>query len=119
MKAKIFLTGLAMVAVFAITNAQTPVNGKGKGNCNGTCKGSAFVDANKNGICDTYEKRAADGTLRKGNGNGNCDTTGKEQGKGKGQGKGKNFIDANKNGVCDTYEARVKKIIISHIKSKN
>ncbi|MFY9150448.1 MAG: hypothetical protein WAO52_00400 [Prolixibacteraceae bacterium] len=107
MKAKIFLTGLALVAVLSLASAQKPASGKGNGSCNGTAKGAAFVDANNNGICDTYESRAADGTLRKGKGNGNCDGTGKGQGQGKG--KGRNFTDANQNGVCDTYESRQKK----------
>ncbi len=109
MKVKIFLTGLALVAVSAFANAQNQVAGKGNGNgtCNGTTKGAAFVDVNKNGICDTYENRSANTVVgqKKGNGTGTCNGQGKRQGKG----KGKNFIDANKNGVCDTYEARTKK----------
>lgn len=113
MKAKIFLTGIALVAAFALTSAQTPIKGKGNGNgnCNGTGKGSAFVDANSNGVCDTYESRTSNGTIRKGKGNGTCDGTGKGKGQGSGQGKGKgkNFVDANQNGVCDTYETKTKK----------
>lgn len=106
MKAKIFLTGLALVALTAFTSAQNPDGGnKGHGSCSGTAKCSAFVDANKNGICDTYENRTANTPAGKGNGTGNC--TGNGQGQGKG--KGKNFVDANQNGICDTYEARTKK----------
>jgi len=105
MKARIFLTGLALVAVTAFASAQNPVTGKGKahGNCNGTAKCSAFVDANKNGICDTYENRPTNSSG--GKGTGTC--TGNGQGQGKG--KGKNFVDANQNGICDTYEALQKK----------
>jgi hypothetical protein len=103
MKTKIFLTGLAFVAVTAFVSAQNPVAGRGNGMCNGTGKGSAFVDADKNGVCDTYENRIANVSGRKGNGNGNC--TGTRQGQKQGKGKGKNFVDVNKNGICDNYEA--------------
>jgi len=107
MRVKIFLTGLALVAITAFASAQNPVAGSGNGNgsCNGTAKCSTFVDANKNGICDTYESRTTNTSVGKGNGTGKC--TGNGQGQGKG--KGKNFVDANKNGICDTYEARTKK----------
>jgi hypothetical protein len=107
MKAKIFLTGLALMAVTAFASAQNPVNGRGNGNGNGkgTCQGTAFVDNNKNGVCDNYENRVATASGKKGKGCGNC--TGK--GQGLGNGKGKNFVDANNNGICDTYETRIKK----------
>ncbi len=104
MKTKIFLAGLALMAVTAFASAQNQ-GGKGNGNCNGTAKCSAFVDANKNGICDTYENRTTNASGKKGNRTGNCTGTGTRQGKG----KGKNFVDVNKNGVCDTYEALQKK----------
>ena len=109
MKAKIFLAGLTFVVVAAFASAQNPVGKKGNGNgtCNGTTKCAAFVDANNNGICDTYENRTQNATGKRGNGNGNGTCTGNGQGQGKG--KGKNFVDANNNGVCDTYEARTKK----------
>jgi len=111
MKARIFLTGLALVAVTAFASAQNPVAGKGKahGNCNGTAKCSAFVDANKNGICDTYENRPTNTSVGKGNGTGTCTGTCTGNGQGQGKGKGKNFIDVNQNGICDTYEALQKK----------
>lgn len=101
MKAKIFLSGLALVALTTFATAQNPQGRRGNGNCNGTGKGTAFVDNNKDGICDnqgTGKSRAQKGK-RDGTGNG----------QGQGKGKGKNFIDANNNGVCDTYEARTKK----------
>ena len=105
MKTKLFLTGLALVALTAFANAQEPVAGNGRGNCKGPCngtgKGVAFVDKNNDGICDNIGNR----TANKGNDNGKCDGTGKGQGKG----QGKNFVDANKNGICDTYEAHTKK----------
>ena len=109
MKAKIFLAGLTFVVVAAFASAQNPVGKKGNGNgtCNGTTKCAAFVDANNNGICDTYENRTPNATGKRGNGNGTGTCTG--NGQGQGRGKGKNFVDANNNGVCDTYEARTKK----------
>ena len=101
MKAKIFLTGLAILALTTFTSAQNPQGGRGNGNCNGTGKGSAFVDSNKDGVCDNSGtgKSAAQKGKRDGTGNG----------QGQGKGKGRNFVDADKNGVCDTYEARTKK----------
>jgi len=107
MKAKIFLTGLALLAVTTFASAQNPSGdkGNGQGKCNGTAKCSAFVDANKNGICDTYENRTTNASG--GKGTGTC--TGSGQGQKQGKGKGVNFVDANQNGVCDTYEARIKK----------
>ncbi|HAQ17896.1 MAG TPA: hypothetical protein DCR40_01530 [Prolixibacteraceae bacterium] len=109
MKAQIFLTGLAIVALTTFAGAENPGTGRrnGHGNCNGTDKCSAFVDANKNGICDTYENRTTTASGSKGNGTGNCTGTG--QGQKQGKGKGKNFVDANLNGICDTFEAFQKK----------
>lgn len=107
MKAQIFLTGLAIVALTTFASAQNPRggNGRGNGNCNGTGKGVAFVDSNKDGVCDNFGTGKSAAQKGKRNGTGTC--TGNGQGQGKG--KGKNFVDANKNGVCDTYEARTKK----------
>lgn len=107
MKAKIILTGLALVAGLVFTSAQNPVGKKGNGNraCGGAVKCATFVDANNNGICDTYENRTPNATGKKGTGT--CTGTGNGQGQGKGNGK--NFVDANKNGICDTYEAGTKK----------
>ena len=111
MKGKIFLTGLALVAVTAFASAQNPTSSKGNGHgtCNGTAKCSAFVDANKNGICDTYETRTTNASGKKGNGTGTCTGAGMGQGQKQGKGKGVNFVDVNLNGVCDTFEALQKK----------
>jgi len=71
MKTKLFFTGLALMAVTVFANAQDPATGRGNcngqrnGKCDGSGKGqgqgkgqgSNFVDANKNGICDTYVAR--------------------------------------------------------------
>lgn len=99
MKAKLILTSIALFAAISLANAQG--NCCAKTNCNKECKGTGYVDANKNGICDNYENRADTTFVGKGKCNGN--------GQGKGKCKGKNFVDNNKNGVCDNYEARNKK----------
>lgn len=102
MKAKLFITGLALMALTTFVSAQES-NGGGMGKCNGTGKGTSYVDKNNNGVCDNSENKTTGTAVKKGKGNGNgtgkCNGTG--QGCGKGQGK--NFTDANKNGVCDTY----------------
>jgi len=113
MRTKLFLTGLALMAVTVFANGQDPVAKQGQGNgqcfgrCNGTGRGAAFVDKNNDGVCDNYENGTANAAVKSGKGNGICDGTGK--GQDQGRGKGRNFVDANKNGICDTYEARIKK----------
>lgn len=108
MKTKLLITGLALMAATTFVSAQQGI-GRGMGKCNGTGKGTAYVDKNNNGVCDNSENKITGTTVnkRKGNANvaGKCNGTG--QGCGKGQGK--NYTDANKNGICDTYEARNKK----------
>ncbi len=101
MKAKLFITGLALMAATAIVSAQTPDSTKrgGHGKCNETGKCAQFVDNNKNGVCDNFENRQANASGCKGKGHGKCDGTGNH-------GKGKNYVDANKNGVCDNQEKK-------------
>jgi len=101
MNTKLFILGFLLMASTALVSAQCQGKGKGNGHCNSTCKDSAYVDNNKNGICDNYENRTT-------NVSGN---QGKCKGNGNGQGKGncKNFVDANKNGICDNHENRTKK----------
>jgi len=98
MKTKLFLAGLALMAVTVFANAQAPVNGKcqGSGGCKGTAKCSTFVDANKDGVCDNIKNGNANSTGNKGNGNGKCDGSGKGQGKG----QGGNCAGANKTATC-------------------
>jgi hypothetical protein len=79
MKTQIFLTGLVLVALTTFASAQNPRCGRGNGNCNGTGKGVAFVDNNKDGVCDNY------GTGKSGAQKGKRDGTGNGQGKGKGK----------------------------------
>lgn len=103
MKTKLFLTGLAIIAMSAFANAQEPAAGQGQGTgrCRGTgtCRGPGFVDANKDGICDNQGKSTAN--MAGNRGNGTCNG----KGQGQGRGNGKNFVDANKNGICDRFEA--------------
>lgn len=105
---KLFLTGLALTAIVAVSNAQTTANnGRGNGNSQGT--NTAFVDENKNSTCDNYENRSTTNQKgkaykkakenRSGQGNGQRNGKGNKHGKGQGQ-----FIDANKNGTCDNRE---------------
>lgn len=109
MKTKLFLTGIALMAITSFAIAQEPVTtqgqGNGRGRCNGTGQGAAFVDANKDGKCDNFGTKNAGKTGN--NGKGTCNGTG--QGQGQGKGKGRNFVDANKNGICDTFETPVNK----------
>jgi hypothetical protein len=104
MKTKIFLAGLALMAMTTMVNAQNTAGGKGcgRGPCNGTGKGTSYADTNKDGVCDNFSSRTTASSGKKGNGN--CNGSG--QGKGQGKGKGRNFVDANGNGACDTFELR-------------
>lgn len=86
MKAQIFLTGLAIVALTTFANAQNPRGGNG--NCNGTGKGIAFVDNNKDGVCDNYSTDKSAAQKGKRAGSGNCVGQGKGNNSGKKQGSG-------------------------------
>jgi hypothetical protein len=112
MKTKLLLTGLAIIAITSFVSAQDPVPGQGQrnGNCryNGKGRGVAFVDANKDGICDNIGN-GSNASGQKGRGNGTCYGNGNGKGQGQGKGKGRNFIDANQNGICDKFEAQTRK----------
>ena len=90
MKTKLFFTGLALMALTVLASAQN--NGLDKNLQNPSGKGLAYVDANKNGICDNFENRIT--TVPAGNRNCNCrgcvqgKQNGKQNGKGMGQGMG-------------------------------
>ena len=103
MKTKLLLTGLALVALTTLAGAQNQGNGIGR--FNGKGRGTAYVDNNKNGICDNRENGTANFKGKKVNGFGICDGTGK----GRRTGKGRYFTDANKDGVCDNFKNRIKK----------
>lgn len=116
MKTKLLITGLAIMAATALVNAQDPGTGRGSQNRSG--KGMAYMDADKDGICDNFENRSAN----RSSGNGYCNGTGKgrgqkqgmgQQGKGmrqhgQAQGRNRNFVDADKDGVCDRFQKPVK-----------
>ena len=93
MKAQIFLTGLAIVALTTFATAQNPQGGRGNRNCNSTGKGVAFIDINKDGICDNFGTSKSD--LRKG----------KRDGSGNGQGQGNNsgMRQGSGNGSCRRF----------------
>jgi len=126
MKTKLLITGLAFMAMTALLNAQN--QGAGQRQMNGTGKGTAFVDANKDGVCDNFETAAsnnrngrrlanakASGNRRgmaAGQGRGTSHGQGRGMGPGQGRGTGQggtNFVDADKNGICDLYEKSQRK----------
>jgi len=114
MKTKLIISGLVFMAVTTLTRAQN--NGINQRPQNSTGKGLAYVDANKNGICDNYENRTGNVSGRKRNGSCKHCFGGQKNGKGQmgwsqGQGKGNRryFVDVNKNGICDFLETPVKK----------
>jgi hypothetical protein len=116
MKTKLFLAGLALFAVVSIVSGQNTDSGNKQ--ADGSKKCVAYVDENKNGICDNFENRTDNSQSTQGtchyregkcNGNGTGICCGRGPGKGNGQGKGRNFIDQNKNGVCDNFESKNQK----------
>lgn len=105
MKTKLFITALALAAVTTIASAQT--QGSEQGQRDGKGNGAAFIDNNKDGVCDNYEN----GTPRQGMANKKGQGKGQgyhrgngRSGKGQGRGENGNFIDENKNGICDYRE---------------
>jgi hypothetical protein len=108
MKTKLIISGLAFLAITAVAGAQNNGAQNRQRNCIG--KGIAYVDANKNGICDNYENSANATAPGKRRGNGKCCVMGQGQRRmGQGEGRRANFADANKNGICDYYESPAKK----------
>jgi len=122
MKTKLFFTGLALIALTAMASAQQnnasqvqkPVVQPERG---------AYVDADKNGICDFNETNGRFNRAGRKNGitaatqgrRGQAPGQGKglrlAQGRGMGPGQGRGtapggryFVDENKNGICDLRE---------------
>jgi hypothetical protein len=133
MKTKLFISVLAIMALTTLASAQNS-SGSSSEPKNSTMKASTFVDTNNNGICDNYEKFAANTTNCRRSGVNNCCGLGRRQmqgqglgqgqgqgqgngpgmgrnrsGMGQGYGRGRNFIDADKNGICDNFEAPSRK----------
>lgn len=113
-KVKFILAAITLIAAVGFASAQNTDRTNG----NETRK-SCFVDTDKNGICDNYEK----GVCTLGNGNRMCKGTGTNncigQGNGRHNGNGRanggkaceraaNFVDANNNGICDHRENATK-----------
>jgi hypothetical protein len=112
MTTKLIISALAFLAITTIASAQN--NGTQNRQRDFTGKGIAYVDANKNGICDNFENSVSTNSPRKRLGNGKCcgmrqGQRGMGRGMGQGQGRRLNFVDANKNGICDYNEAHAKK----------
>jgi hypothetical protein len=120
MKTKLLITGLAFMAMTILVSAQNQEAPQRQQNPTG--RGSAWVDANNDGVCDNFETNKSSGL--RGNRSGNFKSTdqcpglgmgqrGMRQGQGKGQGMGqgnnRNFVDADKNGICDFRETPAKK----------
>ncbi|MDX9948562.1 MAG: hypothetical protein RBS38_14470 [Bacteroidales bacterium] len=116
MKTKLFIAGIALLAMTTVASAQNqgagqrPMNGKGNA-------ATAYVDANNDGVCDNFENRSGNqqagrkGINRRGSGDGMGNGQGQRgmrQGRGTGNGNG-NFVDADKNGICDYRETTPKK----------
>ena len=111
MTTKLFLTGLALIAITTILNGQN-ADAKDKQQIP-TGKGVYFIDKDQDGVCDNFESRKgkAQNTQGKcinkggrayGNGRGNC--CGRGPCNGQGQGRGRNFVDKNEDGVCDNFK---------------
>lgn len=108
MKTKLFLSMAAFIALTVIASAQTTTQnpnpaGQGRG------QGTAWVDANNDGVCDNFNGPHMGQGQRNGRGQaqgiGQGRAYGQGRGPGKGQGKrdgqGPNFVDSNKDGICD------------------
>jgi hypothetical protein len=111
MKTKLIISGLAFLAITTLAGGQN--NGVNTLLQNGRGQGPAYVDANKNGICDNYENRTSNAFFCRRSGNINTSGQGQRPGRGQigyqGQGRGRNYVDEDKNGVCDRREIPAKK----------
>ena len=122
MKTKLFITGLALIAITAMVSAQQNNASQAQKQAAQPERG-AYVDADKNGICDYYETNgsfnrggrrngAASATpgrrgMAAGQGRGMRSVQGRGMGPGQGRGTapgGRNYVDENKNGICDLKE---------------
>lgn len=109
---------MMLIVTTGAVSAQTAGKGTQRGS-NKNCP--AYVDNNKDGVCDNvgttncpYSKGQGQGRekCRMAAGRGqNCNGQGLRNGSGRGNGagQGRNFIDANNNGICDNFENSTKK----------
>jgi hypothetical protein len=129
MKTKLLFTGIAILALTTVINAQDKTSGgQSQQQAITPPARGAYIDANNNGICDYYEApgRFYRGGRRMANvqtpgyrrglapGQGRGFGPGQGRGLGPGQGRGlapggRYFVDEDKNGICDIYEKTVKK----------
>ena len=104
MKTKFIILSLAVMVMSAVTMAQTSTKkGKAVATNRAATVRTAYVDNNKNGVCDNYEVRHTNGTVGWGHGNG------RGNGLRSGQGHGPNYVDKNNNGICDYREKPIQK----------
>ena len=125
MKTKLFITGLALIALTMSVNAQNKNTAKSQQQSNTEVPSGAYIDANNDGICDNFEANSRGRGYRSGSGCGfrggrgqvTAEATENRQGLSQGQGRGfgpgqgrglapggRNFVDADKNGICDRFE---------------
>jgi hypothetical protein len=126
MKTKLLITGLALIALTTLANAQNA--GTGQNTQSTTGRGVAYVDENKDGFCDNFNTargnyqngwrmaNTSGTTNRRGLAQGQGRGTARGQGRGMGPGQGRGvapggryFVDENKNGICDNRETPAKK----------
>jgi hypothetical protein len=129
MKTKLFITGLAFIALTMSVNAQGKNAGQAQQQTNTAVPSGAYIDANNNGVCDNFEANSSGRGSRRGAGygfrGGSCPVTaqatanrqglpqGHGRGFGPGQGRGiapggRYFVDADNNGICDRFEDQSK-----------
>ena len=123
MKTKLFITGLALIALTMSVNAQDKNTTQSQQQSNTEVPSGAYIDANNDGICDNFEAnsggrgKCAGNGCRGGRGPVTAQATANRQGLQQGQGRGfgpgqgrgiapggRNFVDADKNGICDRFE---------------
>lgn len=126
MKTKLFLTGIALIALTFIASGQKADTDSKQVNTGNW--GPAFVDKNNDGVCDNIDSRPnQQGQGRaynrggRGYGRANCyrggngpapgqgKGYGRGQGRGPGKGQGRLYVDKNNDGVCDNFENATKK----------
>ena len=132
MKTKFFITGLALMALTMLVNAQDENTAQSQQQTNTPVVSGVYIDANNNGICDSFETYGRGSGHGRGAGSGLRGGRGAEatqaairqgvpqgqgcgfgpasaRGNGPGQGRGtapggRIFVDANNNGVCDHFD---------------
>jgi hypothetical protein len=106
MKTKLLISGLAFLAITNLVSGQNYGVPSRPKKCTG--KNMAYVDVNRNGICDNYENSTSTAS-RKITGKSKCCGMGMGMGRGQGSGRRINFVDADKNGIRDYREVPAKK----------